>query len=82
MSVHASPGLDSLEPTCIVYTRLYAHNTGEHDKNILNMERALFGMKCKFPMKKLSITVFGGKTSNMHTDITITFFHLYFYRPK
>jgi hypothetical protein len=40
----------------------YAHNISEHvEENILNMERALFGLKCKVSTKQLSIKDFFGK---------------------
>jgi hypothetical protein len=39
----------------------YAHNIGRHDEYILNMERALFGLKHKVWMKQLWIKVSVGK---------------------
>jgi hypothetical protein len=42
------------------------------------MERGLFGLECKVPMKQLSIKVFflegGTGESDLHTDIKITLF--------
>jgi hypothetical protein len=52
---------------------LNTHDIGEHDESILKMERALFGLKHKVSMKRLSIKVFRGKASDLHTGIKITF---------
>jgi hypothetical protein len=56
----------------------YAHNIGERDENILNMEMALFALKHKVSMKQSSMSFFI-KTSDLHTGIKITFFIYYFF---
>jgi hypothetical protein len=43
----------------------YAHSIGEHDEQvILNLELALFRLKCKVSTKQLTITEFFGKKVN------------------
>jgi hypothetical protein len=60
---------------------LYMHNTGQcHEENILNIERALSGLKCKFSTKQLSVDL-KKKGCDLHT-YKITFFIHYFHRPK